>query len=141
MAPKPTTTKSVRAQWTSDDTALLLLVLSENQNSHQSDSGWKSSVWTIAARRLSEQGSVKGGVKMAEKCEYHWGNVCTLIYSSSMISNMLPSSKVATAMCTTFVHAQDPAGIRANSCPLHQRAHGKIWSLLRCVTTSFAFSN
>ncbi|TFK64063.1 hypothetical protein BDN72DRAFT_775130 [Pluteus cervinus] len=70
-----------RCIWTSDDDVVLLQVLrQEKVNGGQSDSGWKSVVWTTALAELKVKGDNKGAPKTASKISDHFANVCSLFW-------------------------------------------------------------
>ena len=47
----------------------------EKANGNQSDSGWKSSVWTTVLNTLKKDGSNKGGEKTPNKILDHFSNI------------------------------------------------------------------
>ncbi|KAF6755254.1 hypothetical protein DFP72DRAFT_1067957 [Ephemerocybe angulata] len=65
----------VRCRWTDQDDEILLRVLSsEKAAGNQSESGWKKTVWNVAAAALAEEGIVKTPVKTADKVQDHFQN-------------------------------------------------------------------
>ena len=58
-----------------DDKILLEVLKIEKANGNQSDSGWKSSVWTTVLNALKKDGSNKGGEKTVSKISDHFSNV------------------------------------------------------------------
>ena len=83
LAPaKPSKAKAKKppknACWSSADDATLIEVLTEQQAlGNQSDSGWKSLVWTAAADKLKGSEKRSGGApKAAGSCNSRWQTVC-----------------------------------------------------------------
>ena len=75
-APKSNHKKNAR--WSQEDNAVLIEQLKIHQSKgHQSDSGWKSLVWTACEVALRES-EIKsgGGPKTASGCKEHWLSVC-----------------------------------------------------------------
>jgi hypothetical protein len=83
-------------QYTELDNKVMLKVLKvDKANGNQSDSGWKSSVWTTILNALKKEGSNKGGEKTADKISDHLSNVQpNFIIQFQHIHLFIPSSKV-----------------------------------------------
>jgi hypothetical protein len=78
-----------------DDKVMLEVLKMEKANGNQSDSGWKSSVWTAVLNALKKEGSNKGGEKTADKISDHFSNVWPyFIIQFQHIHISIPSSKV-----------------------------------------------
>lgn len=71
-----TSSRGPKANWTADDDKLIVSTLrDEKDKGNQADSGWKKVVWVSCAVRLAKEGSKKGGIKTAEKCNDRFKNV------------------------------------------------------------------
>ena len=58
-----------------DNTLMIQVLRDEKLKGNQSDSGWKSSVWTTVLDELISKGSNVGGVKTADKVADHYQHV------------------------------------------------------------------
>ena len=58
-----------------DDKIMFKVLKMEKANGNQSDSGWKSSVWTTVLNTLKKDGSNKGGEKTPNKILDHFSNI------------------------------------------------------------------
>ena len=58
-----------------DDKIMLEVLKMEKANGNQSDSGWKSPVWTAVLDALKKDGSNKGGEKTSDRISDHFSNV------------------------------------------------------------------
>jgi hypothetical protein len=66
---------SRKCTWSDKDDHTMMQVLRElKETGYQADSGWKSTTWTIVAKKLTESGT-KGPTKTPEKCQDHYSNV------------------------------------------------------------------
>lgn len=65
-----------KAIWTNIDDSIMMWVLKEQKAlGHQSDSEWKSCVWTAVAAALLKESHSKGAVKDASKISDHFSKV------------------------------------------------------------------
>jgi hypothetical protein len=85
--------QSVKCQYTELDNKVMLDVLKmERANGNQSDSGWKSSVWTAVLNALKKDGSNKGAENLSPKAmfekwvplrvfsNFRWSGWCRMHY-------------------------------------------------------------
>ena len=73
---KPSNRKNAR--WSQEDNTVLIDLLKVHQSKgHQSDSGWKTIVWTACEEALRDSEIQSGGgPKTASGCKEHWLSVC-----------------------------------------------------------------
>ncbi|OBZ73123.1 hypothetical protein A0H81_07280 [Grifola frondosa] len=81
-----------RAKWTEEDEAALIAFLADNKASMSEGSGFKQTIWTVAAAELAKR-PYQGAKKMAKMCETKWRRlkdaytVTSKISSSSMVEH------------------------------------------------------
>ncbi|KAJ3969074.1 hypothetical protein EV361DRAFT_1000709, partial [Lentinula raphanica] len=66
-------------KWTDQDDTVIVQTLLNNKG-HQSDSGWKSSVWPLVVEALKAKGLDNGpSLKTASKVADRYSSVCRLV--------------------------------------------------------------
>ena len=115
--------KKLTCSWSTAEEAVLLGVLRENCDK-QSGTGFRSTVWKAAERRIKEQFPKKKGLpKTAAKCAGKWTKVCRI----SLLA-VSPSCSLTVASSSKLTSASSARCLRASLAGAGATIQTRLWS-------------